>query len=62
METFLEKAACVHHWMCEPPDQKWSKGTCKFCGEERLFLNWMHFPYERDGWYDPLDLLDTELT
>lgn len=30
---------CRHHWIIEPPSGPTSRGRCKHCGEERLFIN-----------------------
>ena len=33
------QALCRHHWLIEPPTGPTSKGRCKYCGEERYFIN-----------------------
>lgn len=30
---------CKHHWMIDSPEGPTSKGYCRFCGEERWFVN-----------------------
>jgi len=30
---------CIHYWLIETGYQETSRGVCKFCGEERTFLN-----------------------
>ena len=36
-----EEVGCKHFWMIETADGPTSMGTCKYCGEEKEFLNWM---------------------
>lgn len=31
--------ACCHHWVIETPNGPTSSGVCKFCGDERTFVN-----------------------
>ena len=31
---------CVHHWDIESPNGLYSRGICRYCGEERMFSNW----------------------
>ena len=35
------KSKCIHIWMLEPPNGKYSTGTCAKCGEvrEKYFIN-----------------------
>jgi hypothetical protein len=35
----LTAGTCVHHWMIDPAFDHTSKGVCKYCGEEREFVN-----------------------
>ena len=45
-KTELRQAAsgCLHHWLIESARGATSRGTCKYCGEERLFYNsWTDF-------------------
>ena len=35
------KAACQHHWMIPTPAGPVSIGTCRSCGEEREFQNYI---------------------
>lgn len=45
-KTELRQAAngCLHHWLIEGARGASSRGTCKYCGEERLFYNsWTDF-------------------
>jgi len=41
---------CVHHWIIEPANGPECKGSCKYCGEERNFINLVmvtpHLPRE----------------
>ena len=34
-----EKEQCHHYWVIEVADGPMSRGTCKYCGETREFLN-----------------------
>jgi len=43
------KARCSHYWIIEPAHGPTSKGVCKYCGEEREFLNsWPESLWEGD--------------
>jgi hypothetical protein len=33
------KPACRHFWLIDEADGETSKGKCKFCGEEKQFIN-----------------------
>jgi len=33
------KERCIHHWVIETPDGRFSKGTCSKCGTNKLFDN-----------------------
>jgi hypothetical protein len=35
----VEKAACAHFWVVEPPSKPESLGVCSLCGDEKLFPN-----------------------
>ncbi|MFP4641084.1 MAG: hypothetical protein ACOC6S_00065 [Chloroflexota bacterium] len=37
---------CVHHWIIDPPTERFSRGVCQKCGEVRLFRNdfWSNDP------------------
>jgi hypothetical protein len=35
------RSACKHHWVIDPPQGRASKGTCRSCGEERDFSNYI---------------------
>ena len=32
-------ASCKHHWLIEPPTGPASRGECRHCGAERIFMN-----------------------
>ena len=34
-----ENSTCVHYWLVDSAEGHISRGVCKFCGEEREFLN-----------------------
>ncbi len=37
-------SGCLHHWLIEGARGATSRGTCKYCGAERLFYNsWTDF-------------------
>lgn len=38
---------CKHYWKIEPARGTTSKGKCKYCGEEREFLNGEPYMPER---------------
>lgn len=44
-------AACVHYWVIEPPDAPISKGVCKYCGEEKEFMNSLESQQAPPGLY-----------
>lgn len=31
---------CRHHWIIETPNGPESEGTCRKCGQTRMFSNW----------------------
>ncbi len=33
------RSRCRHYWIIESPNGASSKGVCKFCNEERVFIN-----------------------
>ena len=33
------KVKCSHYWVIESPNGAHSKGVCRFCNEEREFVN-----------------------
>lgn len=35
---------CAHHWLIETPQGQKSQGTCKNCGNTRLFVNSSDYP------------------
>ena len=37
----IEKEACIHHWMFEPPRGHKSIGVCKFCGNTVEQVNYV---------------------
>ena len=49
------KGTCVHHWLIESATGPTSKGTCKFCGEERVFQNY----WDDEAIWEHLSLLLT---
>ncbi len=43
-ELRIAASGCPHHWLIEGARGATSRGTCKYCGEERLFYNsWADF-------------------
>ena len=36
-----EVAVCQHHWIIDKPAGPVSKGTCRLCGEDRDFQNYI---------------------
>lgn len=42
-------AACIHHWLCEPPNGPTSRAVCRLCGAEREFRNAAVTDYGGDG-------------
>ena len=41
----MEKEICVHHWIIEPIQGRYSIGQCKKCGEIREYDNRVDFYY-----------------
>ena len=39
METNIEKAKCIHHWVIGSIKNGESKGVCKKCNEKKIFNN-----------------------
>lgn len=35
----------AHWWLIEPPTFKTSQGRCRYCGEEREFLNYIQLEF-----------------
>ena len=55
--------ACRHYWDIEAADGPVSRGVCRFCGEEREFLNsWSDANYRGKDVkvFDLPDMLDDE--
>ncbi len=44
MADTQERSVCQHHWVIDPPSGPASKGTCRSCGEERDFPNYVEGP------------------
>jgi len=38
-QKFKNVGKCCHHWLIGTPSGAFSKGICKFCGEEKEFAN-----------------------
>jgi hypothetical protein len=48
-EEGRQDAVCVHYWIIECPEGPESVGTCKNCGERKVFRNFaMYSPWEDD--------------
>ncbi|MFC2000644.1 hypothetical protein ACFLXE_07845 [Chloroflexota bacterium] len=45
----VELQVCQHYWVIEAANGGTSKGVCQFCGEERLFNNYLHIFGEEGG-------------
>ena len=41
LEASQDPSACQHHWVLDSPTGLVSKGTCRSCGEEREFPNYI---------------------
>ena len=39
LEKRVTKSTCQHHWLIDAAIGPTSKGCCRICGEERIFLN-----------------------
>ena len=37
----VDDTGCQHHWIIESPAGPVSKGSCRVCGEEREFMNYV---------------------
>ena len=49
IEEGKNDAVCVHYWIIECPDGPESVGTCKNCGERKVFRNFaLYSPWEDD--------------
>ena len=42
METKRDEQ-CVHYWVIDPPEGPVSRGTCKICGAEKEFRNFLSY-------------------
>ena len=40
MDTGIAKVH-AHRWLIEEPHGELSRGTCRICGAEKLFRNWL---------------------
>ncbi len=49
VEATQEQSACLHHWVVDPPAGRVSKGTCRSCGEERDFANYVEGRWSLPG-------------
>jgi len=39
MTTTTKPKTCVHHWVIDPPNGRYSEGVCQKCGQVREFDN-----------------------
>jgi hypothetical protein len=53
-DTTVTAAVCTHHWVIETPTGPVSRGTCKLCGGEREFKNYL----ENTPYWEDVALLD----
>ena len=48
-EESTTEATCVHYWIIECPEGPTSVGTCRNCGEQKVFRNFaLYSPWEDD--------------
>ncbi len=45
----IKASACLHHWIIESAEGPSSEGTCKNCGEIKIFKNFI----EETTWNEP---------
>ena len=43
------RQGCCHYWLIEAADGRTSQGVCRFCGEQKLFDNYVHVNSEKGG-------------
>ena len=63
VEKSAQNNSCRHHWLIDMPSGPTSRGVCKFCGEERVFENFLQDLWRSDdipGLGETSDILDTE--
>lgn len=41
---------CVHHWICDPPNDSTSLCVCQKCFDKRVLKNRVYIPTEHDGY------------
>ncbi len=44
-----QKKTCCHYWLIDRPNGPYSRGVCKYCHEERDFLNSPVSKFNRDN-------------
>ncbi|MBM3945731.1 MAG: hypothetical protein FJ317_09655 [SAR202 cluster bacterium] len=44
-QTVVHVAGCMHHWVIDAPAGPISKGTCKLCGTQKQFQNYLETSY-----------------
>ena len=45
LEETQERSGCQHYWVLAPPEGPVSTGSCRSCGEERDFPNYIQGRY-----------------
>lgn len=45
-----EQLECTHHWAIAPATSPTSMGTCRYCGLQREFYNYVEHKGFRAGW------------
>lgn len=50
-------ASCIHHWLIAPGRAATSSGTCKICGETKIFQNVItHVDFRNGRKWTPAEL------
>ena len=44
-DVIVSAEQCVHHYIVESPNGKFSEGVCKKCGKKKQFANYIEFVY-----------------
>jgi hypothetical protein len=45
----VDRATCHHYWLIEIAKGPKSRGSCKYCGSKREFMNYLTDDYGWDG-------------
>ena len=53
----MERADCVHSYLIETPNGRYSVGVCEKCGDEREMINVLPLDLDNAGWKETKEYL-----